>query len=218
MVASLEQKLAAVGQLTTIIMLVSPFPNFVFCHKKSLDANKQVSAISSRYLFVNFMNNAVWLVYSLKIDNSDLIIINSLGSLISFFFLALYLYVKARVGRYAEHSGLLVVAPVPLLAWQYLSSDWTGLLATTLSISAYIVSLDSVSHTLKTRDAKTVNMGIVGASVINGLVWMMYAIIERDIYVLMPNIAALISSAIQLELWKWAKGDLDNTHWFIRWL
>jgi solute carrier family 50 protein (sugar transporter) len=70
----------------------------------------------------------------------------------------------------------------------------------------YAASLDSISMTLKTRDSKTVNMGIVVASVINGFIWMLYAILVSDIYVLTPNLAALCSAFLQLNLYKWTKG------------
>ena len=92
-------KLASLGQLTTILLLISPFPSFVFCHKKSLEKNAQIANISYKYLLANFACNAVWLAYSLKVENMDLIVINFLGTLISAIFLALYIYVKIKVGH-----------------------------------------------------------------------------------------------------------------------
>jgi uncharacterized protein with PQ loop repeat len=75
-------------------------PNFVFCHKKSLEKNQMVSKVSYKYLLANFLNNAVWLAYSLKVENTDLIIINGLGSLITCLFLSLYIYAKMKVGHH----------------------------------------------------------------------------------------------------------------------
>ena len=70
--------------------------------------------------------------------------------------------------------------------------------------------------TLKTRDSKHVNMGITIASVINGITWALYAILVRDIYVLIPNVAALCSASIQLNLYKWTTGQLEHNHWLIK--
>lgn len=91
-----------------------------------------------------------------------------------------------------------------------------GLVSTSLSVSTYLISLDSISFTLKTRDSKTVNMGIAVASIINGLCWGLYALLTKDIYVLVPNVTALMSASIQLKLYQWTVGSIDNTHPFIR--
>jgi len=77
-----------------------------------------------------------------------------------------------------------------------LSTDATGLLSVSLSCSVYAAALDSITITLKTRDSNQVNMGITIASVINGIVWGAYAILVGDIYVLIPNLAALCSASI----------------------
>ena len=93
----MENKLACVGQLTTIILLISPFPQFVFCHKKSLEKNASLKGISFKYLLANFFCYQVWLAYSFKVDNMDLIIINMVGAIINTTFLGLYLYVKYKI-------------------------------------------------------------------------------------------------------------------------
>jgi len=79
-------------------MLISPFPAFVFCHKKNLEKNEQIKGISYTYLLANFVCSAVWLAYSFKVNNMDLIIINTVASIITAFFLIMYLYVKVMVG------------------------------------------------------------------------------------------------------------------------
>lgn len=148
----------------------------------------------------------------------DLIIINSAGTVITSFFLALYLYVKIKVNHH-QHPLLffLLSLPAVYLAFSaHLSSDRTGLMATSLSIMTQITCLDSVSQTLKTRDSATVNMGITIASIINGLVWMTYAILVKDVYVLLPNVAAIASASVQLNLYQWTQGKLENNHWFIK--
>lgn len=101
----LEKKVACVGQLTTLVLLLSPFPSFVFCHKKTLEKNKQISSISFSYLLANFVCNAVWLGYSFKVESPDLIILNLLGSVLTAFFLMLFLYVKVKMGQHKKAIG-----------------------------------------------------------------------------------------------------------------
>jgi hypothetical protein len=59
-------------------------------------------------------------------------------------------------------------------------------------------------------------MAMTFACVLNGTLWMIYAILVRDIFVLVPNLAALLSAAIQLNLYQWTTGKLEDTNWFIR--
>lgn len=177
-----------------------------------------VSKVSYKYLLANFVNNAVWLAYSLKVENTDLIIINFLGTLITCFFLSLYIYAKMKVGHH-QRSFLLLLITIPLIIFSFseqLSTEYTGILGTTLSISAYAISLDNISVVLKTRNKSAVNMGLTVACVLNGTIWMVYAILVRDIYVLIPNVAALLSAAIQMNLYQWTTGKIEDTNWFIK--
>ena len=114
---------------------------------------------------------------------------------------------------------LTVALPVVLLAFsEYLSVNMTGSLATSLSVLAYAVSLDGISMTLKTRNSQTVNLAIVGGNFLNGLVWALYALTLRDIFVLIPNIVGLTSASIQMNLYHWTTGKIQNTHWLIKML
>lgn len=91
----------------------------------------------------------------------------------------------------------------------------TGLIATTLSVATQVTCLDTVQLTLRTRDSETVNMGLTVASIVNGLTWMIYAMLVKDIYVFIPNLCALLIAAINLNLYQWTQGKLENSNWFI---
>ena len=104
--------------MTTIILLVSPLPSFVFCHKKSIEKNQMVSAVSYKYLLANFVCSAVWLAYSFKVDNIDLIIINLLATIITCIFLSLYIYAKMKVGHH-QRSFLMLLVSIPIIIVSY---------------------------------------------------------------------------------------------------
>lgn len=63
--------------------------------------------------------------------------------------------------------------------------------------------LDTVQLTLRTRDSETVNMGLTVASLVNGVIWLVYAILVKDIYVFIPNSCAIMISGINLNLYQW---------------
>ena len=120
-----------------MITLISPLPAFVSCHKPSWEKNKQLAKVSYNFLVAMWATNVVWLAYSLKIDNIDLIVINALGVLISSCFLFLFLYVKARVARLTMHLLRFFIGLVLGAAFSSnLTTPWTnGLLATSMSMT-----------------------------------------------------------------------------------
>jgi len=70
-------------------------------------------------------NNMVWLAYSIKISNIDLIVVNGLGTLISSIWVSLYLYVKWKVARLPSLLPRLVIALIfAALVSSDLTDDW----------------------------------------------------------------------------------------------
>jgi len=124
------------GELTTIITLISPLPSFIFCHKTSFQKNEQLAKLSFNFLLAMMVTNYIWLAYSLKIENIDLIIINSLGTIIASTFVTLYLYVKFKVGRIHIHLLRLVIGLIfAFSVCSSLTDPWTnGLIVTSMSM------------------------------------------------------------------------------------
>ena len=96
------------------------------------------------------VTNYIWLAYSIKIDNIDLIIINSLGTIIASTFVTLYLYVKFKVGRIQLHLLRLILGLIFAFS---VCSNWTdpwlnGLIATSMSMCQYIFILEGVKGVL----------------------------------------------------------------------
>lgn len=73
-----------------------------------------ISKVSYKYLLANFVCSAVWLAYSLKAENIDLIIINLIATIITSVFLGLYIYAKIKVGHH-QRSFLLLLVTLPLI-------------------------------------------------------------------------------------------------------
>lgn len=202
------------GELTTIVTLISPLPAFIFCHKSSFDKNKQLEKISFNFLLAMMVTNIVWLAYSIKITNIDLIIINSLGSIIASSFVSLYLWVKYKVARFWGHLPKVVIGVIfAICASSSLTDDFTnGLIATTLSMSQYIFILEGVKGVLMTRDPEKVDLLIAIACIFNSIAWGCYAQIVGDIFVFIPNIAAFAAGFINISLYMWTTGSLkDNS-------
>lgn len=96
------------------------------------------------------VTNTVWLAYSHKIMNIDLIIVNAMGTLIASTFVTLYLYVKFKVARLMAHLPRFCFGVLfAMLASSSLTDPWmNGLIATTMSMTQYVFILEGVKGVL----------------------------------------------------------------------
>jgi hypothetical protein len=142
--------------------------------------------------------NIMWLAYSLKIYNLDLVIINSLGTLIATSFVLMYLYVKFKVTRLTVHLPRLCFSVIfALLGSSSLTTPWlNGLIAVSMSMCQYIFILEGVKGVLQTKDPDRVDLIIAIACIFNALAWGSYAMVVSDIFVFMPNVAAICAGFI----------------------
>jgi uncharacterized protein with PQ loop repeat len=218
--STIDAKLARLGELTTIITLISPLPAFVSCHKSRLEKNRMLEKISFNFLMAMWVTNIVWLAYSIKIANPDLIIINALGSIIAGTFVHLFIYTKMKVT--AANYELMIffcgIILATLLAWPDLLLDtwWNGFASTCLSMIQYVFTLDSVKAVLMTKDSSKVNLVVALACIFNSYAWACYALIVGDFFVLIPNIAGFSSGLIQVCLYLWTTGTISDGSFIIK--
>ena len=60
----------------------------------------------------------------------------------------------------------------------------------------YVIALDNIKTTLKTRDKKTISVFSTTTNALNSFVWAVYGILDKDNFLVIPNIACLISASI----------------------
>ena len=83
-------------------------------------------------------------------------------------------------------------------------------------MTAYVATLDKVKLVLDTRDPAYVNLVVAIAAGFNGSAWMGYSVLIGDAFVFAPNVPAIGASIIQISLYLWSVGVLDDTHWVVR--
>jgi uncharacterized protein with PQ loop repeat len=200
---TIDAKLARLGELTTLVTLISPLPAFVSCHKSALEKKDMLAKISFNFLMAMFVTNMVWLAYSIKIANSDLIVFNALGSIIAGTFVSIYIHtqIAAHDLTYGKPFILIFAAGIGF-AWILsapnflLGTWWNGFAATSLSMTQYLFTLDSVKSVLATKDPSKVNLTVAIACMFNSYAWACYAILTNDPFVLVPNIAGFCTGLL----------------------
>ena len=215
---TVDQKLARLGELTTIVTLISPFPAFISCGKSSLDKDRDLKKLSYNFLLAMMITNIIWLAYSVKISNIDLIVINSIGTLIASSFVGIYLFVKYKITRLSTHIARLLCGLLfSILASSQLTTPFVnGLIATSCSMVQYLFTLEGVKGILRTKDPARVDLLVAVACIFNSYAWGCYAYIVHDVFVFVPNVAAFFAGCINISLYLWTSGYLKDSSLVIK--
>jgi uncharacterized protein with PQ loop repeat len=95
MADSLVVTFEKMGELSSIITIISPLPSFLMCKKSNDDKVKMLKGISLNYLLSLWVMNACWVAYAIKADLEDIIAINLIGMISALLFIFIYLFVKS---------------------------------------------------------------------------------------------------------------------------
>ena len=197
--------MARLGELTTIVTLISPFPAFISCGKSSIDKDRLLSKLSYNFILAMMATNIIWLAYSIKVENVDLIVINSIGTLIATSFVLIFLYVKYRITRLSTHIARFIGALIfsALVSSNLTGTQTNGIIATSCSMTQYMFTLEGVKGVLNSRDPDRVDILVAVACIFNSYAWGCYAYIVQDIFVFIPNVAAFFAGCINISLFLW---------------
>ncbi|KAE8694558.1 Bidirectional sugar transporter SWEET4 [Hibiscus syriacus] len=88
-------------------------------------------------------------------------------------------------------------------------SMFVGILCVVFNIGMYVSPLTVMSMVIKTKSVKYMPFTLSLFNVLNGIVWMIYALLKFDINVLIPNGLGSLSGMIQLILYAW----FYKNHW-----
>lgn len=144
-------RVAAFGELTSIITMVSPLPAFISCHKNPEEKFKMLSGISFNFLVANFLLQSTFLAYIIKARLDDIFVINVLTTGTAMIFIVLFISTKMAVERPLK-EGVVFCLSIPYMHFVFsdmIDEESTGLLATTFNVFIYLVLLDKVKAILE---------------------------------------------------------------------
>ena len=120
----------------------------------------------------------------------------------------------------ATEVGLVMMAffIIHLFFSDFFAPNTIGIIATSLSVSSYLIILSGVPKILKSKDPSQVNLIVAIAAGFNSTAWMGYAFLTSDIILFIPNIAAMTVTVVQVSLYMWTLGDLDDNHYIMKFI
>ncbi|KAH6829529.1 Nodulin MtN3 family protein, partial [Perilla frutescens var. hirtella] len=177
------------GNISAFLILLSPIGTF-----SRIVKNRSTGEFSSFPYICMVLNASLWTYYGIIKPNSLLIAtVNGSGIIISTVYLSLFLLFAPPKTR-AKTAAVAAVMDVGILAVGIWVSEWelereasiifTGFLCACFNILRYASPLSIMRKVVTTQSVEFMPFLLSFCLCINGLMWVIYAILVRDIFLL----------------------------------
>ncbi|KAJ6411728.1 hypothetical protein OIU84_008329 [Salix udensis] len=212
-----------IGNVISFLLFLSPVPTFVKIIKE-----KAVKDFKSDPYVATLLNCAMWIFYGLPLithNNTLVVTINGIGFVIECVYVAIFFVFspgkkKTRiiVELVVEVIFMAIVILITVFAFHTSKTRamFVGILCIIFNICMYSSPLTVMRMVIKTKSVKYMPFYLSLANFTNGLVWLIYGLLDFDINLVLPNGLGALSGLIQLILYgiyykstKWDDDD-DN--------
>jgi len=201
----LQTVLAVICPMVTMTQFASPTP-VVLEGLRKLDVQNLPKPVFISQAACNILGTS----YAIRIQNSTVLVNNMFGLACQTLFLASCHYVKAANRQWITHTiqaqviyclGLYVCVKV-------ISLDALGQVITVFNLILFAVPLASLGTILKTRNAASLPTAMTVVSTCANAVWSMYALLIKDMVVLVPSVLGFVLCAFQVLVLLWCHNKL----------
>ncbi|VVA21990.1 PREDICTED: bidirectional sugar transporter [Prunus dulcis] len=196
-----------IGNVISFFLFTSPFTTFLKIIKQ-----KSVGEFKADPYVATLLNCAMWSFYGMPFVHPDSVLvvtINGCGFVIKLICIAIFLTYSSNAKRRILIALLVEViffAVVVFVTLHFLHttkgrSMIIGILCIVFNIIMYASPLTIMKMVIKTKSVKYMPFTLSLANFCNGIVWLIYALIKFDPYILVPNGLGSISGLVQLILY-----------------
>ncbi|KAJ6760675.1 RAG1-ACTIVATING PROTEIN 1 [Salix purpurea] len=210
-----------IGNVISFLLFLSPVPTFVKIIKE-----KAVKDFKSDPYVATLLNCAMWIFYGLPLithNNTLVVTINGIGFVIECIYVAIFFIFspgkkKTRiiVELVIEVIFMAIVILITVFAFHTSKTRamFVGILCIIFNICMYSSPLTVMRMVIKTKSVKYMPFYLSLANFTNGLIWLIYGLLDFDINLVLPNGLGALSGLIQLILYgiyyRSTKWDDDN--------
>lgn len=197
-----------VGNVISFLLFASPAPTFMrILRRKSVEEFKPDPYIAT------VLNCLFWIFYGLPIvhpDSTLVVTINSVGLAMEVGYLTIFFIYTNGKGRLRIIGGLCIeavivgiVAIITLLLFHThgARSNFVGIFCVIFGVIMYASPLTIMAKVIRTKSVEYMPFYLSLANFLNGSVWLTYALLKFDLYILIANGLGAVSGAVQLILY-----------------
>lgn len=190
--------------------LLSPSPDFYRIHKR-----RATGEVSELPVMAMFCSCSLWLTYGVLSHNIvPLVVCNTLGVTAACSFLAVFYRWATPERRVRVVTLCSVAGSIALLGVTYATAGklglirqpleqvqrWLGTACVAINMVQCVAPLERTGRVLATRSSASLPFTMSVVSFVGSSIWSVMAFLDGDSFVLMPNLLAMLLSAIQVGL------------------
>lgn len=186
--------------MVTMTQFISPIPVVLEALRK-LDAQHLPTPVFQSQSACNILSCA----YAIRIQNTVILASNLFGLGCQIFFLASNHYVLAANGQWTGFAiKLQVLCCIGLyVCAEVVSLNMLGQIITLFNVVLFAAPLAKLSAILKSRNATSLPTAMTVVSAINNGLWTVYALLIKDMVVLLPSILGFLLCFFQVMVLLW---------------
>lgn len=195
------------GNIASFVCFLAPLPTFYrVCKKKSTEGFQSIPYVAALF------SAMLWIFYAyVKTGAMLLITINAFGCVIETIYLAIYITYCAKKVRMSTLRMILlinfggfcaIVLVTHLLAKGAASRvKLLGWICVVFSTSVFAAPLSIIRVVIRTKSAEFLPFPLSLLLTVSAVMWLLYGVTLKDIYVTLPNIVGLTFGTIQMILY-----------------
>jgi solute carrier family 50 protein (sugar transporter) len=207
--STFELVLRVLTTTTAILVGIAPLPDFWRIHK-----NRATGEVSVLPVVMLFANCYAWVLYAYVVGNIfPLFAVTLFGIATSIVFISIYYrWTKDRLYVAKVCGGALVLLAIGTLYYILATSGVTdqsesaiektlGFIAIAFNLVLYASPLETMKKVVQTKSASSMPISISSVFLVNAVLWVIFALVVEDMFVLVPNAIGAFLCAVQVVLY-----------------
>lgn len=161
-------------------------------------------------VFASYCNCFLWAIYGKMAERTQVKICNIIGAGFSLLYICIYLFYEIRKyiidtilnviiiisGSFATYRGLFILVD---------DKDVVGKMCILASMIVFLSPIQLIYRVCKENNYILIPIYSAYVNICNTLSWIMFGILVKDVYVILPNLVGLALAIIQIAVFKYYK-------------
>lgn len=200
--------IGVIGNIISVLVFVSPIPTFW-----RIVRSRSTEDFEAAPYVLTLLNTLLWLYYGLtKPDGLLIATVNGFGAVMETIYIVLFLVYASDKGKRVKTAKLVAALDIGFFGVVFAVTSFAiggldmkimviGLICACLSVFMYGSPLAAVRTVITSKSVEYMPFFLSFFLFLNGGVWAMYAILDRDVFLGVPNGIGCFLGAIQLVIY-----------------
>ncbi|XP_051220289.1 bidirectional sugar transporter SWEET16 [Lolium perenne] len=206
-----------IGNIISVLVFISPIPTFW-----RIVRSKSTEEFEPAPYVLTLLNSLLWLYYGVtKPDGLLIATVNGFGTVMETIYVVLFLIYAADHATRVKTAKLVATLDIGFFGFVFATTRFAiagldmkimviGLICVCLNVFMYGSPLAAVRTVITTRSVEYMPFFLSFFLFLNGGVWATYAILDRDIFLGVPNGIGFFLGIIQLGIYAFYQNSRDE--------